>query len=429
MSGPTRPGPAPRPRRQKEQGPQRRPWWHYVVALAAVLVLAGMAWGGYAIWFALAHVRAAPARVSGLVVRLGAKEDTRVQRVLVRTGDEVTEGQVVVRLDDADLEAEVQQVEARLAAQQSELKRAERDLELTIRQSAATMHEAEAQFSAARARLAQAEAEREMQHRQQPDEVRHAEAALASARSELADAEATLRRMEKLFEQGAVSQHMLDSARTDYQVALAGVQAGEAELAVARTKDYQGRIHEQQVATRAAEEKEAVAGLESARTTDRMVALREEEVIARQAAVAEAEAALEAARARLSDAVLRSPVNGIVVRGSGESIKDGEVVETGVPIVTIVSNDVPLSINASVSEVHIGRVREGQPALIRLDAFRRRWFRGRVEKVGRATEFAGDGSSPWMMQSVPLKLSFDPEGADVKHGMTCRVWIDVRKGR
>jgi len=395
----------------------------------AVLMLGGLAWGGYAIWFALRHVRAIPARVTGLVVHVGAKDDTRVQKVFVRTGDEVVEGQVVVRLDYADLEAGVQQAQAHLAAQESELKRAEKELEFTIRQSAATVHEAEAQLSAAGARLAQAEAERDMQTRQQPDEVRHAEAALTSAKSQLTDAEATLRRMEKLFEQGAVSQHGLDTARTHYQVALAAVKAAEAALAMAQAKDYEGRIREQHVATRAAEERQALAGLESAHTTERMIALREEEVLARRAAVAEAEAALDAARARLSDAVLRSPVNGVVVRGPGQSIKDGEVVVNGQPIVTIVSTEVPLWISASVSELYVDRVREGQPALIRLDAFRRRWFHGKVEKVGRATEFASDQSSPWMVQRVPLKLSFNPEGVDVRHGMTCRVWIDVRKGR
>ncbi len=429
MSAATRPGAHRRPRGPNQERQRGRPWWYYVIGLVALLALGGLAWGGYAIWFSLTHVRAVPARVTGLVVNVGAKDDTRVQKILVRTGDEVAAGQIVVQLDYADLEAGVQQAEAYLAAQESELKRAERELELTIRQAAATVHEAEAQLSAAKARLAQAEAEREMQTRQQPDEVRHAEAALASAESELTDAEATLRRMEKLFEQGAVSQHMLDTARTDYQVAFAAVEAEAAALAVARAKDHEGRIREHQVATRAAEQREAVAGLESARTTERMIALREEEVLASRAAVAEAEAALDAARARLSDAVLRSPVNGVVVRGPGQSIKDGEVVVKGMPIVTIVSTDEPLWINASVSELYVDRVREGQPALIRLDAFRRRWFHARVEKVGRATEFASDQSSPWMMQRVPLKLTFDPEEADVRHGMTCRVWIDVRKRR
>jgi multidrug resistance efflux pump len=395
-----------------------------VTALAA---LVGMAWGGYAIWFALTHVRTSYARVTGLVVNVAAKTDARVQQVLVRTGDEVAQGQLVALLDKADLEAQAEQARAVLEARESELARAESDLELTIRQAAATVAEAEAQLAAAHARLAQAEAEKQKQTQQQPDEVRRAEANLASAESQLKDAEATLRRTEKLFGEGAISELALDAARTEHQVAQAAVESAKADLAVAKTQAYDTDIRQQQIATRSAEERQARAGLASARTEERAVMLKEEEVLARRAAVAEAKAAVDVAETRLSDAALRSQISGVVVKGPGYSVKDGEVVEKGVPIVTLVSTEVPLWINASISELYVDRVREGQPVLIRMEAFRRRWFHGEVEKVGRATEFAGDQSSPWMVQQVPLKLTFDPKGRQVKHGMSCRVWVDTRK--
>jgi len=410
-----------------------RPWWHYAVVLSGLLVLALLAWGGYAIWFAVSHVRASYARVSGLVVNVAAKSDTRVQTVPVRTGEEVAQGQVVALLDKADLEAEVERSRATLAAKESDLARAKRELELTIREAAASVEQAEAQLSAAEARLRQSEAEREMQAQQQPDEVRQASADLAAAKSRLKDAEARLKRMEKLRAQGAVSEENLDAAGTDQQTAEAVVEAAEAALAVAKTQNYQSQIRQQAVATRRAEELQAKAGLKSAETEVRRVALAEEQVLAQRATVAEAQAALEAAEVRLSDAVLRSPINGVVVRGPGRSVKDGEVVETGIPIVTVLATDVPFWISASISEIYTGRVKEGQPALIRIDAlsrgvFRKRWLYGKVEKIGAATEFqAAQGSNPWMMQQVPIKIGFDTEGAPIKAGATCRVWIDVRE--
>ena len=69
-----------------ERKPQGRPWWHYVLGATALAALVGMAWGGYAIWFALTHVRTSYARVTGLVVNVAAKTDTRVQRVLEVSG-------------------------------------------------------------------------------------------------------------------------------------------------------------------------------------------------------------------------------------------------------------------------------------------------------------------------------------------------------
>ena len=426
MSATARPGMRRRPGGPDQTRARRRPWWYYIILFFVLVALGGAAWGGYAIWFSVTHVRAVPAKVTGLVVNVAAKTDTRVQEVLVRTGDEVTKGQVVVRLDNADLEARVEQAKAFVEAQKSALKSAESELELTIRQTAATVHEAEAQLQAAKARLAQAEAEREMQRRQQPDEVRHAEAVVASAKSELNDAQASLRRMEKLHRGGGTSQLQLDTARTQSQVAQSAVDAAEAALAVARAKDPEGRIRDQQVATRAAEERQALAGLESAETTGRLVALREQDVLAKQAAVAEAEAALQASQVGLSDAVLRSPINGVVVKGPMYSVKDGEVVLQGQPIVTLVSTEVPLWISASVSELYIDRVREGQPVLVRIEAFRTQWFHGTVDKVGRATEFSTDQASPYMTQRVPLSIKVDTEEKNFRHGMTCRVWIDVR---
>jgi multidrug resistance efflux pump len=417
---------------ERTQQRRGRPWWHFALALAVLLALAGLVWAGYAIWFSVAHVRASYARVTGLVIQVAAKNDSRVRQVLVRTGDEVETGQVVATLDQASLEAEVERAEATLSAQRSELARAERELELTIRETSASVEEAEAQLAAAAARLRQSEAELKMQSEQLPDEVRQAQADVDAATSRLLDAKARLARMEKLRAQGAVSEQSLDEARMGYGTAQAGVESAEAALAVARAGDYQSQIREQSVATREAEHLQARAGLKSAQTQGRRVALSEQAVVARQAAVAEAEAVLEAAQSRLSDAVLRSPVNGVVVKGPGHSVKDGEIVETGAPIVTVLSTEVPFWISASVSELYSGLVREGQPVRIRIDSldrgiFHRRWLQGTVEKVGAATEFQATEGNPWMVQQVPIKITFDAEGEPVKAGATCRAWIDIRE--
>jgi multidrug resistance efflux pump len=100
----------------------------------------------------------------------------------------------------------------------------------------------------------------------------------------------------------------------------------------------------------------------------------------------------------------------------------------GVPIVTVVASDSPLWISAAVSELLVGRVRVGQPVVIRIDAFRNRTFRGKVTQIGGATEFSTGETARWQLQQVPIKVSLDTEGVAVIPGMTCRVWIDVRSG-
>lgn len=445
-----------------------------------LLMLGGLGWGGHALWFGVTHVRATYARVSGYVVNVSAKSDTRVKQLLVKTGDTVRRGQPVALLDDADLRASVSQAKATLAARQSDVTRAEADLEMTIRQTAASEAEAEAALNAAQARLAQAEAEAKMQSQTQPDEVRRASAQLAAARADLARLKAgarpqeiaqaradlaaaqaqfnkattTLSRMQKLEGSGAVSAEQLDSARTDKQVAdsavtsarekLSLIEAGsraedveraqatvleaEAALEVAKSNSLQGQMKEQAVATRNAEKQQAVASVGAAAAAGRVAALREQDVLAKRAAVEEAEAALRGAEVRLSESSLRSPVNGVVVRGPGEAVHDGEFVAKGAPVITVVSTEGALWITGSVSELYSTRVQEGQPVIIRIEAFPHRRFSGKVTQVGGAMEIStGATDSPWMLQQVPIKVSFDADGAQVKPRMSCRMWIDVRK--
>jgi multidrug resistance efflux pump len=161
------------------------------------------------------------------------------------------------------------------------------------------------------------------------------------------------------------------------------------------------------------------------------VSLAEQQVLARRAAGDEAAAGVRVAKARLADTMLRTPVNGIVVKGPGRSVKDGEAVQNGEPIVTVLATDVPFWISASVSELYAGRVKEGQPVLIRIDSaytgmFGNKWLHGKVDKVGAATEFQTTESSPWMVQQVPIKITFDAGKLPIKHGASCRVWIDIR---
>jgi membrane fusion protein (multidrug efflux system) len=479
MTAEVRPTTRGRPRSLSETRGRQRAWWHYLVVAVSILALVGLAWGGYATWFAVTHVRATYARVSGLVVSVSAKGDARVARLLVRTGDQVKRGDALVALDNADVEAQVNQAKASLTEHRSALARAEADLEMTIRQSSASEQQAAAELVAAQARLAQAEAELNMGASQVPEEVRRATAQLNGARSNLARIEAgprpqeieqaradvaasqaqlhkattTLSRMERLFQQGAQSEEALDAAKTDKQVAEAAltasqqklslleagsreediesarqsVQEAEATLAVAKARRFEGQMKAEAVATRAAEKQQAHAGLSVVQSSRRGVMLKEQDVLAQRAAVTQAQAALKETQVRLAESSLRSPVNGVVVRGPGQAVHEGEVVAKGTPIITIVSSDNDLWISGAVSELYSDRVREGQPVVIRLEAFPHRQFVGKVTQVGGATEFSTAEANQWMLQQVPIKASFNPGSTRVLPGMSCQMWVDVRK--
>lgn len=157
-------------------------------------------------------------------VEISSKVVGRVAEVHVRRGDHVKKGDVLVRLEDTEFQAQVD-----LAA---------------------------AQAASARAQLEALEAG------SRPQEIAAAQATLASAEAERVRAEADLKRLEKLAEESVISMQELDQARAQYGVALArrdearenaqlvkigpriediraaraGLQQAEANLAYARTQ-------------------------------------------------------------------------------------------------------------------------------------------------------------------------------------------------
>lgn len=96
------------------------------------------------------------------------------------------------------------------------------------------------------------------------------------------------------------------------------------------------------------------------------------------AGVAAAQAALDLARQRLADAVLLSPIDGVVAERRtdvGERLGDGSVA-------FVVEQTAPLKLRFRVPERYLTAVRAGQPVEARVDPYPGQAFGGRVALVG-----------------------------------------------
>jgi HlyD family secretion protein len=108
---------------------------------------------------------------------------------------------------------------------------------------------------------------------------------------------------------------------------------------------------------------------------------REEDRAESRAGVALARAELALARARLEKTVIRSPIDGIVLRKHlerGESVSD----QFSTPIVTVADSSI-LRVRADVDETDVGQIRLGQRAYVTAEAFGDRRFSGRVVRIGQ----------------------------------------------
>jgi HlyD family secretion protein len=146
---------------------------------------------------------------------LGFQAPGRIERIAVREGDRVAEGQELARLDRSEL--------------------------LARRQAAA------AQAEAARAVLA------ELESGFRSEEIAQGRAALRAAEQRVNDTRRDLERTQRLFEGGAVSQQMLDNAETAHELAQADYESVREALQILESGPRRERIAAQRAALAQAE--------------------------------------------------------------------------------------------------------------------------------------------------------------------------------
>jgi len=178
-------------------------------------------------------------------------------------------------------------------------------------------------------------------------EIRVAEATVARAGSELRFASAEEARVAKLVPNRLASQQQLDQARLQQQVAQSALNQATETLKLLR---------------------------EGPRAED--IARARAELAARQAVVANAEQQLQYVR-------LESPASGVLSVRLAEA---GEVVGAGQPVLRLAELDRPW-VRAWLNETDLARVRHGQEAEVRVDAWPDTVFHGRLSFVAPQAEF------------------------------------------
>jgi HlyD family secretion protein len=213
---------------------------------------------------------------------------------------------------------------------------------------------------------------------------------LAGPTSLLANARATLERQESLFKTGDVSRASLDDA-------IARVRELESQIAAAR---------------------EGLSVIESS--------------------LAAAEADIERARELLKKTTISAPIDGQITELNaepGELVVVGTMNNAGTRILTI-ADLASVRLKAKVAESDVARVRAGQEATVRVNAYRDREFKGTVDRValsrGTETSFggaggaSGAGSGGWFKCEVKLGLA---EGETLLSGLAANVDIVVNRSR
>lgn len=358
-------------------------------------------------------------------VSVASEVGGRITEITADEGDEVTAGQVLVKLSTSLIDAEIRKAEAALGVALAgvDLARASSPPE-AIKQAEALISQAELAAEATRLAWEDARAIRDapreldveiaMVRTQTALAEKQVEIARLQAQAadlELALYERTARSLASGFEVevpgpgGPVKVHVpagpenVSSARVQWNIASQRtwlIYASMNEAQVARNTalqtlyDLQAQL-EQPIAldsqVNAAEaayhETVAAVGIARAALADLKAGARPEDIALAQAAVSQARAGVEGLKVQRNKMQLTAPLDGLVLQRHVES---GETLAPGSSVMKIANLD-DIKLTLYVAEDQIGRVKLGQRVEVRVDSFPEKVFEGVISHIATEAEF------------------------------------------
>jgi HlyD family secretion protein len=300
-----------------------------------------------------------------MTVKVGAEVSGKIKELHADFNSEVTEGQLIARIDPEPFEARVSQGKANL-------KIALADVE--IRKAA--VERARADLENAKSGLAASTAQSE------------------KARVAAADAKRDLMRKKALHETHSISVRQFEQAEAAYDQAVAQLNSVEAQ-------------REAQIS--AIRSRDAALKMELAQLTHA------------EAQVEHRKAALNDVTIELEHTAIRSPVKGVVISREMD-IGQTVVSRMQAPTLFSIAQDLrKMQVETSVDEADIGRICVGQPASFTVDAFPGKKFSGIVDQVRKAPNTIHN------VVTYTVVISANNSDLTLLPGMTATVRVLVKK--
>jgi len=317
------------------------------IILICLVIAAAASTAIYAGWFHKDDSLQGSGTVEARNIRVGSKVGGRIDQILVREGDHVAAGQLLITFDDKELQAALDQSKA-------------------AAEKAARGYRPE-EIAEARATAAQAKADYEQRlngYRRQ--DIDAAIADLDRAKAEEIRSHADFNRYQALAEKDLVSKQQRDTAEATWKVALA------------QQQNAQHKLNELQVGYRPEEIASAKAHYEQTQAT-----LEKFEHGNRREDVDLAKASFSYDEARFRERQVIAPTAATV---EVLDVRPGDLIAPNTPIATLLESD-QIYVRIYIPETIIGQVLLGQKAEVRVDSFKNTVFDGVVEQINQQAEF------------------------------------------
>src|SRR5690349_8207126 len=357
---------------------------HVFIILAAAGVLAATA--VYANWFRRDNSLRGSGTVEARNIRVGSEVGGRIDKVLVREGDAVQPGQVLITFDDKELQAALEQ--SRAGALKAE--RGYRPEEI----------------AEARAAAQQAKADYEMRKNgYRKEDVGAAQDDLERAKADEIRTRLDFERYDALAKKDLVSKQQRDTAEANWKMALA-----QKEMSQHKYDQMQHGYRPEEIASAEARYLQTQANLEKMEHGNR----RED--------IEQAKAAYALDEARFRERQVVAPSAAVV---EVLDVRPGDLIAPNTPVATLLEKD-QTYVRIYIPETELGRVKVGQKAEVRVDSFPKAVFDGEVEQINQQAEFLPRNvqtREERIHQVFGVKIRINDSGGHVLPGMAADVTL------
>jgi HlyD family secretion protein len=268
-------------------------------------------------------------------IEVGSEIAGKLKQVLVEEGEQVLKGQEIAILENSEFIANINNAKAQIVTLRSQKETAE-------------------------AKILQAKTDKNrIANGAKPEERREAKVNYESTLPNIENTRREFERRQRLYETGDVSREELERTKTAYENALKQSEVLKAKFNVVNSDARKDDLDK----------------------ADAAIRLAETQIKEFDAQIREAETRVRTAEANLSKTIIKSPITGIILR---KRLHDGETIspENLKGIVTIADVSA-LRVRVDLDETDVAKVKVGQSAFVKANAYDEQKFTAKVVKIGQ----------------------------------------------
>lgn len=337
---------------------------------------------------------------------------------LIDEGASVQTDDVLVKFDDTEIVASLEEAQNTLLQHQTELEAARADLDIASRENEAAIEKAELTLEIARLTLERYE------KGEHPNTVRKNSLTLEKAQSEYDRAKERFEKVPDLEKEGFLTSIQVEEERIHLREAQINLENAQKDLEL-----YDKYTRPMELRQKETEVRDAERTLETARQKAE-INLKEKQanVSRKEALVRSVEQRIEQTKKDLDAMQIKAPSPGLVLYGDPrnswqrDQVKIGNPVYQGWTIITL-PDLTEMQVLIDVHEAEIDQVQVDQKAIITLDTYPGKVFTGKVTHI--ASVASSDDWGDQTNKQFRVELTMDPFDIEVRAGITAKVELEI----